>query len=162
VDSEIVGRWTLGVGRWALDGGRWTVDGGRCGVEIGEPHSAPQTESRCGFGAFELSRRYDQFAVISALSCHSCSPNVGASRAADLGAGQMRLVRLEHSRHELHELHKLHELHELHEPSFESRWWRTQIALNSSNGCRHDRQYQIDLQAVDPNSLRCSVSVAPQ
>ena len=33
-----------------------------------------------------------------------------------------------------------------------------QIALNSSNGCRQALQYQIDLHAVDPNTLRCSVS----
>src|SRR5689334_20041936 len=33
-----------------------------------------------------------------------------------------------------------------------------QIALNSSNGCRHERQNQIDLHAVDPNSLLRSVS----
>ena len=34
-----------------------------------------------------------------------------------------------------------------------------QIALNSSNGWRHEQQNQIDLHAVDPNSLLRSVSI---
>lgn len=33
-----------------------------------------------------------------------------------------------------------------------------QIPLNSSNGWPHERHQQIDLHAVDPNSLRTSVS----
>src|SRR6266699_4862502 len=33
-----------------------------------------------------------------------------------------------------------------------------QMALNSSNGCRHSLQNQIDLHAVEPNTLLCCVS----
>ena len=36
------------------------------------------------------------------------------------------------------------------------------IALNCSNGCRHALQKQIDLHAVEPNSLFTSVSRDPQ
>jgi hypothetical protein len=32
------------------------------------------------------------------------------------------------------------------------------MPLNSSNGCLQDRHQQIDLHAVEPNSLRTSVS----
>ena len=32
------------------------------------------------------------------------------------------------------------------------------MALNSSNGCKHARHQHTDLHAVDPNSLRTSVS----
>jgi hypothetical protein len=44
----------------------------------------------------------------------------------------------------------------------DARATRTQIALNSSNGCAQLRQTWMDLQAVAPNSLLSSVSVEPQ